>query len=164
MNLATASAPGVVAGAFTLGFWWKPGANITEMFLPGVRGTGSSTTGWQLQNWDGNYILQVATGGSFNTYEIAESSVGISASGPAQYYWVTYDGSSAWNCYINGSSTAVITGSGALVPATGTPYYTVTGYLGAATYGGTGFFQDILTWGSVLSASTRQAIYTAATT
>lgn len=163
--------PGVNSSAFTLGFWWKPGSSVTNVYVASGLGNVSSTmVGWQLLDSGTNLQLLVSnSSGSFSTYngqsfyQASNSSQGISANGPAQFYWLTYDGTGTWNVFLNGNTTqTIILTSAPLVVPTSAQYLGVASAANSATNAAPGFYQDIMTFNTVLNAAARQAIYNAA--
>lgn len=165
--------PGVTASAFTLGFWWKPGSTLANTYIASGVGTiASVNVGWDLQENVAGTSIQLLVSdasGNFNAYntqpfyQASNSSQNISANGPAQFYWVTYDGIGSWNIYIGGNSgQAIIVSSAPLVVPTTSPSLGVASISGGTVNCAAGNYQDILTFPVVLTAAQRQAIYSSA--
>ena len=153
--------PGNLTSAFTLGFWWRPGYDLsTYTFI--ASGRGSSGGGWVLQSQSGNISLQLApgfSGGPQVTDAVAKAGNGLAA----QFYWVTYDGIGAWNVYQNASTTPLLTiPATAMTALTGTSTLMVPSCNNTITYAPQGYYSDIMTFGSVVSPGNRAAIYSAA--
>jgi len=160
--------PGINSNsAFTIGFWWKPNPDSVTpgavVFPVSARG---GANGWVLQIQYSDYAINVSPFNSYTApnWETPITTVNIAA-GVAHFHWLTYDGSGNWNSYLDGGTVAVVSVTGApLVVPTPTQSFMAGGNQSSGTNGASGYWQDIMTFGSVLSASTRQAIYTAATT
>jgi hypothetical protein len=162
VGFITSGGPGMTTSAFTMGSWWSPisGDLSGVLYFFGARG---SAYGWQIVVNVSTVTLEISnSGGSFSTTASTTTSAAGLAIGVAQYWWLTYDGIGAWNIYINGASTPIISTTGQPITPPTSGYLLVNGYSPTAAGAVDGYFQDILTFGSALSVPTMQAIYNAA--
>lgn len=152
------TAPGTSNAAFTNMFCWK----ILQTGISYVAGSGNSTgsAGWNIAI-DGTYIyLCINRDGYSSTLYNARATYAAAniALNVVQMFWVTYDGTGAWNVYKNGDSTPIMTVAGVAMVSPATPGLSFGGYI-STTYSCGGLFAEVATFSSVVSGANRSAVF-----
>lgn len=144
---------------FTIAFIYKPGTLSTSYVASAQNG--DNTHFWQLIHDNTAHALQL----NLNATVIGSATdtfVPLASNGGAMMLWLTYDGAGAWNIYVNGSSSAIISTTGKPITQNSTTYsLIVDSSLGASNLSSVGNFQDIMLFNSVVSNANRSAVFAA---